>query len=108
VEGLTPHEVTDAVVMGKPGWLNEEGMKLVEECCMVGDWIEGGICAVVAAWFITDDGIGVWVAREGLMPDEKTGAVELCRDVLTFVGVEALFDIIEINTKDQYPTCLAE
>ena len=29
VDGLTPNEVTSAVEMGKAGWLNEEGIKLV-------------------------------------------------------------------------------
>ena len=100
--------MTAAVVMGKLGWLNEEAMKLVEECWVVDDWMEGVSCAVVhvADWFVID-GIGAWVVREGLTPDEKTVAVELGREVLIFVGLEALFEIIEINTEDQYPTCLA-
>ena len=63
-------------------------------------------CRVVgAAWFIID-GIGAWVAGgEGLTPEEMTGAVELGRE--EFVRVEVLFDTIEINMDDQYPTCLA-
>ena len=101
--------MTGAVVMGKLGWLSEEGMKLVEECWVVDDWMEGvsGAVVHVADWFVIN-GIGTWVVREeGLMPDGKTVAVELAREVLTFVGLEALFEIIEITTEDQYPTCLA-
>ena len=62
-------------------------------------------CVVGAAWFI-EDRIGAWVARgEGLTPEEMTGAAELGRE--EFVGIEVLFETIEINTDDQYPTCLA-
>ena len=39
--------------------------------------------------------------------DEMTGAVNMGRELLTLVGVDVLFETIEINTEDQYPTCLA-
>ena len=31
----------------------------------------------------------------------------MSREVLTFVAVEVMFENIEINTEDQYATCLA-
>lgn len=52
--------------------------------------------------------MGTWEARrEELMPDEMSGAVNMGREVLTFVGIEVLFETIERNTIDQYPICLA-
>ena len=51
--------------------------------------------------------MGTWEARrEELMPDEMSG-VNMGREVLTFVGIEVLFETIERNTIDQYPICLA-
>ena len=50
--------------------------------------------------------MGAWEVREGLMPHEMPGAVNMGREVLTFVGVDVLFKNTEINTEDQYPTCL--
>ena len=101
-----PNGMTGAVVMGKAGSLKEEGIKLVGGCWVVDDWMEGASCVVGVAWFIVDE-MGAWEARDRLMPDEMTGAVNMGREVLTFVGVEVLFENIEINTEDQYPTCLA-
>ena len=39
--------------------------------------------------------------------DDMTGAVNMGRELLTLVGVDVLFETIEINTEDRYPTCLA-
>lgn len=41
-----------ALEMGKAGWLNEEGMKLVGGCWVVGDWMEGVRGVVEAASLI--------------------------------------------------------
>ena len=38
-----------AVEIGEAGWLNEEGMKLVGGCWVVGDWMEGVRCVIGAA-----------------------------------------------------------
>ena len=77
VDGLMPGEATVAVKMGKAGWLNEEGMKLVGGSWVVDDWMEGVRCDVEAAWFIVD-GMRARGARvDGLMPGEVTAAVEM-------------------------------
>ena len=53
-------------------------------------------------------GMRAWEAKgDGLMPDEMTGAVTMGRELLTLVWADVLFETIEINTEDQYPTCLA-
>ena len=98
--------MTGVVVIGRTGLLKVEGIKLVGGCWVVDDWMEGASCVVEVAWFIVDD-MGAWEARGGLMSDEMTGAVKMGREVLAFVGVEVMFENIEINTEDQYATCLA-
>ena len=40
VDGLMPGDVTAAVEMGKVGWLDAEGMKIVGGCWLVDDWME--------------------------------------------------------------------
>ena len=53
-------------------------------------------------------GMRAWEAKgDGLIPDEMIGAVNMGRELLTLVGVDVLLETIEINTEDQYPTCLA-
>ena len=102
-----PNEMTVAVKMGKKGWLNEEGIKLVGGCWVVDDWMEEERIAVGVAWF-TIHGMRAWKAKgDGLMPDDMTGAVNMGRELLTLVGVDVLFKTIKINTEDQHPTCLA-
>ena len=44
--GLTPNEIPGAVVMGKAGWLNEEGFELVVEC-QIGQGLMKGVSCVV-------------------------------------------------------------
>ena len=41
-----------AVEIGAAEWLNEEGMKLVGGCWVVGDWMEGVRCVIRAASLI--------------------------------------------------------
>ena len=101
-----PNGMTGAVVMGRTGLFKEEGIKLVGGCWVVDDWMEGASCVIEVGWFIVDD-MGAWEAKDGLMSDEMTGAVYMGREVLTFVGVEVMFENIKINTEDQYATCLA-
>lgn len=101
-----PNGMTGAVVMRKAGLLKEEGIKLAGGCWVVDDWMEGASCVVGVAWFIVDE-MGAWEARDGLMSGDITGAVNMGRELLTFVGVEVLFENIEMKTEDQYPTCLA-
>ena len=67
--------------------------------------MEGVSCVVGLVQCIVDR-MGAWEVREGLMPHEMPGAVNMGREVLTFVGVDVLFENTEINTEDQYPTCL--
>ena len=50
VDGLTP----DAIEMGTPGVLNEEGMRLVEGCWVVDTWMKGVRNVAGAAWFVVD------------------------------------------------------
>lgn len=54
VDGLTPDEVTGAVMMGEAGWLDEEPMNLVGGCWVVEDSMEGVRCVAGAAWFIVN------------------------------------------------------
>ena len=41
------------------------------------------------------------------MRDEMTGAVNISREVLTYVEIEVLFENAEINREDQYRTSLS-
>ena len=41
-----------AVEIGAAEWLNEEGMKLVGGCWVVGDWMESVRCVIRAASLI--------------------------------------------------------
>ena len=54
VHGLMPDEVTGVVEIGRARRLDEEGIKLAEDCWMADVWMESVRCAVRAAWFIVD------------------------------------------------------
>ena len=75
---------------------------------VVDNEMQGVRCVVGVAWFILD-GMGAWEARgEGLMEDEMSGAVNMGREVLTFVGIEVLFETIETYSRliPHLPCCM--